>query len=278
MAAALEVRFVPRPRQARGVMNKREPTSERSACSHKILIANRGEIACRVAATARSWASRPSPSIPTPTPMPSTSRYATKRSGSARRRPRKAICAATRSSRRRWPPAPQAIHPGYGFLSENADFADACARAGLVFIGPPAAAIRAMGSKSAAKTLMEKAKVPLVPGYHGDNQDPALLQRRSRPHRLSGIAQGVRRRRRQGHAHRREVGRFQGGAGLLQARSDFQLRRRPRAGRKIPDAPAPHRDPGIRRQPRRRASTCSSATARCSGATRRCWKKRRRPA
>src|SRR6185312_15327691 len=56
----------------------------------------------------------------------------------------------------------QAIHPGYGFLSENADFADACAAAGLVFIGPPAAAIRAMGSKSAAKTMMEKAGVPLV--------------------------------------------------------------------------------------------------------------------
>ena len=71
----------------------------------------------------------------------------------------------------------QAIHPGYGFLSENAAFAEACERAGLVFIGPPASAIRAMGSKSAAKTLMEKAGVPLVPGYHGDNQDPAFLQK-----------------------------------------------------------------------------------------------------
>src|SRR5207237_779727 len=71
----------------------------------------------------------------------------------------------------------EAIHPGYGFLSENADFADACAAAGLVFIGPPPAAIRAMGSKSAAKALMEQAEVPLVPGYHGDAQDPALLAR-----------------------------------------------------------------------------------------------------
>src|SRR5512145_3318604 len=65
----------------------------------------------------------------------------------------------------------QAVHPGYGFLSENAGFAEACASAGLVFIGPPAAAIRAMGSKSAAKALMENAGVPLVPGHHGEAQD-----------------------------------------------------------------------------------------------------------
>jgi 3-methylcrotonyl-CoA carboxylase alpha subunit len=71
----------------------------------------------------------------------------------------------------------EAIHPGYGFLSENADFAEACADAGIVFIGPPPAAIRAMGSKSAAKTLMQRAGVPLVPGYHGDDQDPGLLAR-----------------------------------------------------------------------------------------------------
>jgi 3-methylcrotonyl-CoA carboxylase alpha subunit len=71
----------------------------------------------------------------------------------------------------------QAIHPGYGFLSENAGFAEACAEAGLTFIGPPAGAIRAMGSKSAAKALMEKAGVPLVPGYHGEAQDFATLER-----------------------------------------------------------------------------------------------------
>jgi 3-methylcrotonyl-CoA carboxylase alpha subunit len=69
-----------------------------------------------------------------------------------------------------------AIHPGYGFLSENADFAEACAKAGMIFIGPPVAAIRAMGSKSEAKALMEKAGVPLVPGYHGADQSLNVLQ------------------------------------------------------------------------------------------------------
>ena len=70
-----------------------------------------------------------------------------------------------------------AIHPGYGFLSENEGFAADCASAGVVFIGPPPAAIAAMGSKSAAKNIMGKAQVPLVPGYHGDNQDPQALAR-----------------------------------------------------------------------------------------------------
>ena len=68
----------------------------------------------------------------------------------------------------------QGVHPGYGFLSENEDFAQACADAGLVFIGPPPAAIKAMGLKAASKQLMEQAGVPLVPGYHGADQDPAL--------------------------------------------------------------------------------------------------------
>jgi 3-methylcrotonyl-CoA carboxylase alpha subunit len=71
----------------------------------------------------------------------------------------------------------EAIHPGYGFLSENADFCKTCKENGLVFIGPPAAAIEAMGSKSAGKIIMEKASVPLVPGYHGENQEPSVLKK-----------------------------------------------------------------------------------------------------
>src|SRR6202012_479693 len=69
----------------------------------------------------------------------------------------------------------EAVHPGYGFLSENAEFAQACADAGLVFVGPTAAMMIAMGSKSGSKALMEKAGVPLVPGYHGEDQDEAPL-------------------------------------------------------------------------------------------------------
>ncbi|MDY6976992.1 MAG: acetyl/propionyl/methylcrotonyl-CoA carboxylase subunit alpha [Pseudomonadota bacterium] len=69
-----------------------------------------------------------------------------------------------------------AIHPGYGFLSENAEFANLCAENNIIFVGPPASAIEAMGSKSAAKSIMEKAGVPLVPGYHGDEQSEAVLK------------------------------------------------------------------------------------------------------
>ncbi|MEM8663765.1 MAG: biotin carboxylase N-terminal domain-containing protein, partial [Pseudomonadota bacterium] len=73
----------------------------------------------------------------------------------------------------------EAIHPGYGFLSENADFAKACEAAGVVFVGPPAAAIAAMGSKAQAKTIMERAGVPVVPGYHGEMQDASFLKRKA---------------------------------------------------------------------------------------------------
>src|ERR1700757_4225286 len=72
----------------------------------------------------------------------------------------------------------ECVHPGYGFLSESGDFAQACEDAGLVFVGPPASAIRARGLKDRAKALMEKAGVPIVPGYHGERQDAAFLKER----------------------------------------------------------------------------------------------------
>jgi len=88
----------------------------------------------------------------------------------------------------------EAIHPGYGFLSENEGFAAACEKAGIAFIGPTPAAIEKMGSKSHAKALMEKAGVPVVPGYHGDNQDPAFLAEQSKkvgyPQLIKAVAGG----------------------------------------------------------------------------------------
>lgn len=141
-----------------------------------LLIANRGEIACRVAATARRLGLR---TVAVYSDADANARHvaacdrAIHIGGSEPRASYLRINAILDAARAT---GAQAIHPGYGFLSENAAFADACAQAGIVFVGPPAAAIAAMGSKSAAKTLMDKAAVPLVPGYHGDNQDPAFLR------------------------------------------------------------------------------------------------------
>jgi len=143
----------------------------------KILIANRGEIACRVAATARRLGVR-TVAVYSDADADAAHVRACDESvrvgGNAPRESylvRERILAAAKAT------GAQAIHPGYGFLSENEDFAQACAEAGIAFIGPPASAIAAMGSKSAAKALMERAGVPLVPGYHGADNDPALLAR-----------------------------------------------------------------------------------------------------
>jgi 3-methylcrotonyl-CoA carboxylase alpha subunit len=143
----------------------------------KILIANRGEIACRIAATARRHGIR---TVAVYSDADAQAAHVAAcdealRIGPAT--PRESylqgdtIIAAAKTT------GAQAIHPGYGFLSENEDFAQACLDAGLVFIGPPPAAIRAMGLKSESKRLMAQAGVPLVPGYHEPDQDPAVLQR-----------------------------------------------------------------------------------------------------
>ena len=143
----------------------------------KILIANRGEIACRIIKTSKSIgvetvavysdADRDALHVKMADqsiyigPSPASKSYLAID---------KLIAAALESGA-------EAIHPGYGFLSENADFCRQCEEHNITFIGPPLEAIMSMGSKSAAKTIMAKAGVPLIPGYHGDNQDPKTLKK-----------------------------------------------------------------------------------------------------
>ncbi|KAJ1914919.1 hypothetical protein H4219_004574 [Mycoemilia scoparia] len=151
-------------------LDKKEPLFD------KILIANRGEITCRVINTARKLG------IKTVAVHSEADKYAMHvgmadeayligpaQSTESYLSIPKVIQAAKQSGA-------QAIHPGYGFLSENADFATQLATENITFIGPPAAAIIAMGSKSESKKIMEAAKVPVVPGYHGENQDPGFLE------------------------------------------------------------------------------------------------------
>ena len=142
----------------------------------KILIANRGEIACRVIKTARMMG------------ISTVAVYSEVDANALHvKQADEAVCigpAPSKDSYLRGDLILQkakelnvdAIHPGYGFLSENAKFAEACAQQGIIFIGPTIEAIKAMGSKSAAKQIMHKAGVPLVPGYHGDDQNPALIK------------------------------------------------------------------------------------------------------
>ncbi|HET9699423.1 MAG TPA: acetyl/propionyl/methylcrotonyl-CoA carboxylase subunit alpha [Burkholderiales bacterium] len=141
-----------------------------------ILIANRGEIACRIARTARRLGIR---TVAVYSEADAGARHVALADEAHLLGPAPARDSYLRGERiieiaRRSGAA--AIHPGYGFLSENAAFAEDCAAAGIVFVGPPAAAIRAMGDKGAAKALMERAGVPLVAGYHGPDQSPETLR------------------------------------------------------------------------------------------------------
>ncbi len=144
-----------------------------------LLIANRGEIACRIARTARRMGIATIAVYSDADEDALHVRSADKavRIGAAPARDSylniAAIIAAAHAN------DAQAIHPGYGFLSENAAFAEACTDAGIVFVGPPAEAMRAMGSKASAKTLMESAGVPVLSGYHGNEQDAAFLARQA---------------------------------------------------------------------------------------------------
>ncbi|WP_243409987.1 acetyl/propionyl/methylcrotonyl-CoA carboxylase subunit alpha [Pokkaliibacter plantistimulans] len=142
----------------------------------KLLIANRGEIACRVMRTAQDLGIR-TVAVYSSADANATHVKMADEAFHIGDAPSKdsylrgdVILAVARRA------GADAIHPGYGFLSENASFARACHDAGIIFVGPPAEAIEAMGSKSAAKAIMEEAGVPLVPGYHGTDQDAALLK------------------------------------------------------------------------------------------------------
>ncbi|MFZ3349816.1 MAG: biotin carboxylase N-terminal domain-containing protein [Xanthobacteraceae bacterium] len=144
-----------------------------------VLIANRGEIARRVARTAKRLGMR------------TIGVYSAADAGALHRRLcDEAYLLGAADARDSYLSIPrlievaqraraECIHPGYGFLSENADFADACGQAGIAFVGPPASAIRAMGLKDRAKTLMQKAGVPIVPGYHGERQDTKFLKEKA---------------------------------------------------------------------------------------------------
>jgi 3-methylcrotonyl-CoA carboxylase alpha subunit len=142
-----------------------------------LLIANRGEIACRVIRTARAMGLR---TVAVYSEADRDAMHVAMADEAVLLGPARArdsylnidrVIEAARQS------GAEAVHPGYGFLSESAEFAQACSEAGLVFVGPTAGMIKAMGSKSGSKMLMEKAGVPLVPGYHGEAQDEATLAR-----------------------------------------------------------------------------------------------------
>ena len=142
-----------------------------------VLIANRGEIACRVIRTARGMGIR---AIVLHTPADRGALFTRLADeayeigqGASGYLDQDAIIALARRV------GAECLHPGYGFLSENADFAERCASAGVVFVGPPPAAMRTMGLKSSAKALMQRAGVPVVPGYHGDNQSPKFLREKA---------------------------------------------------------------------------------------------------
>ena len=247
---------------------------------NKILIANRGEIACRVIKTARRMGIA---TVAVYSEADANARHVApgRRGGADRRRPRRAspTCSAQKILDAAKATGAQAVHPGYGFLSENADFAEACAAAGIVFIGPPASRHPRDGQqvgRQGADGQGRRAADARLP--RRQDRTRAVLAAQADAHRLPGADQGQRRRWRQGHAPRRRGGRLRSRAGLLPARGARRLRRRPGAGREVRAAAR-----GISRSrcsatATATACTCSSATARCSAATRRCWRKRPRRA
>ena len=153
--------------------------SSSASMFESVLIANRGEIACRVAKTAKRLGMRTVAVYSTADEGALHMRLADEAYLIGEAEPRQSYLNIERLIATAKKARAQCVHPGYGFLSENADFAEACAKAGIVFVGPPVDAIRAMGLKDQAKALMEKARVPVVPGYHGERQDAKFLKEKA---------------------------------------------------------------------------------------------------
>ena len=233
-----------------------------------VLIANRGEIACRIIRTARGMGIR---AIVLHTPVDCGALFTRLADeahevgqGASGYLDQDAIVALAQRV------GAKCLHPGYGFLSENADFADRCASAGIVFVGPPPAAMRTMGLKSSAKALMQRAGVPVVPGYHGDNQNPKFLREKAYeigyPVLIKAIAGGGGRGMRRVDAHVEFDAELE--SAIREARGGVW--RRASADREIHRLAPPHRIAGIRGRPRRmrpplRARLLGSAPASESG-------------
>ena len=142
---------------------------------NRVLIANRGEIACRIIHTAKRLGIR---AVAVYSEADVKARHVSLADEAVAIGPapaRDSYLAGEKLVEAAKLAGAEAVHPGYGFLSENAGFAEACETAGIIFVGPPPKAIELMGSKSAARSIMQQAGIPLVPGYHGDNQDEAFL-------------------------------------------------------------------------------------------------------
>ena len=217
-----------------------------------VLIANRGEIACRVIRTARRLGLRTIAVYSTADRGALHTRLADEAVEIGPAEARDSYLDAARILKAAEQTGAASIHPGYGFLSENAGFARACRKARIVFVGPPAEAIQRMGSKSEARQLMAAAGVPVLPGYDGKDQSEALLEAEARrlgfPLLVKPTAGGG------GKGMRIVRSAPELGEALAGARREARqgVRRLERAARALRREGPPRRDPGLRRHPRQR--------------------------